>query len=860
MKHLCCNKIVFILLLFVGILQASLYDKSAIMYLGNKISYPMIGIHDYIIVDPDKTNIYTHGFAVYNDKIYARVVLDNTLATDQLLENVKRLYKKGFHNFFIDPAAVQNSGTIVAFLNKISVDALLQKSKIILHPTQQLPLQNVANTFHALLIYNAQEQKNLREYVTRLQKYTKNIIDIETIDSGTQTPAQRISFLKNKGLIPYITNADMDIYGNGVKNAVKREILTIIDDSVDDRIVLSAHQYGALPLEYQGYIQTLYDIKQGLPDPDHMSQYAGVVVWLNTEYKFPEKLTAWVNALQKKHIYVAFADNFGFNIDEMPLLQLGIKVTDGKEGVSKTIVTLDPMMNYEIKAQLSKETLYFKPPQGSKALFKYKDTDGETSTPAAITPWGGYAISDSFMIEIDKENIWVINPFEYFKEALRLKPIPVPDPTTENGSRLFFTHVDGDGYVSRAEFDPEKLAGEVIYKEILRKYKIPHSISVIGAEVMPNGLYPELSKRCLTTIKKMYALDNVEPATHTFTHTFFWGKIDKNGNLKPEYRLKPKGYKYSLSYEIKGMLDFINDNLLEKNATKKARTVFWSGDCSPRENALSLVYKNKILNINGGDTTINNSEPWLSLVAPLGIARGEYYQIYTGEQNENVFTNDWLGPFWGFKKVVQTFKLTDKPKRLKPIDVYYHLYSGSKKASLNAVRYVFDWVLKQPNIMPIFTSDYIPKVMDYYTVSIAHKGDNWLVSGMHDLKTLRLETQKQHIDYKKSLTVLGEKTINNRTYVALDTHQEHILKLQNNQEDTNYLVSANGKLSEVIKGNTTTRYIFRSEVALTLKYHLKKGCTFQTTPLSKLIKKKDSIYIFQFPKKIHKGILDVRCR
>jgi len=774
-----------------------------------------------------------------------------------LLENVKKLYKKGFHNFFIDPTAVQNSKDIVAFLNRISTDALFQKSQIILHPTKELPLQKIAGTFNALLIYNAQEQKSLREYVTRLQKYTKNIIDIETIDSGTQTPAQRVSFLKSRGLIPYITNADMDIYGKGVKNAVKREILTIIDETKYDRTVLASHQYGALPLEYQGYIQSLHDIRKGLPDPDHMSQYAGVVIWIESSYKSPEKLISWIKAVNKKGIYVAFAGSFGFDADAIFLQDLGIEISDGQKG-NKTILTHDAMMNYEVKTKPLQDTICFTPPKNSKALFSYRDAGGFISTPAAITPWGGYAIGDSFIVEIDGENLWTINPFEYFKEALRLKPLPVPDPTTENGDRLFFSHVDGDGFVSYVEFNPEYLSGEVVYKELLKKYKLPLSISFIGAEVMANGLYPKLSKRSLATIKKMYALDNVEPATHTFTHTFFWGKIDKNGNLKPEYRLKPKGYKYSLEYETKGMLDFINDNLLEKNKKKRAKTIFWSGDCSPRENALSLLYKHNILNINGGYTTISNSEPWLSLVAPLGVARGEYYQIYTGAQNENVFTNDWLGPFWGFKKVVQTFKLTDKPRRLKPINVYYHLYSGSKKASLNAVRYVYNWVLKQPNIMPIFTSDYIPKVMDYYTVSIAHKGDNWLVSGMHDLKTLRLETQKQHIDYKKSPTVLGEKTINNRTYLALDTHQDHILKLQKNKKNTNHLVSANGKLLKVIKGNTTTRYVFHSEVDLHVVYHLKKGCTLKTVPLVKPIKQQNNNYSFQFH--THKGVLDVRCR
>ena len=37
----------------------------------------------------------------------------------------------------------------------------------------------------------------------------------------------------------------------------------------------------------------------------------------------------------------------------------------------------------------------------------------------------------------------------------------------------------------------------------------------------------------------MFSLPNVEGATHTFTHPFFWAKI-KNDNLDPQYRLKVK--------------------------------------------------------------------------------------------------------------------------------------------------------------------------------------------------------------------------------------------------------------------------------------------------------------------------------
>ena len=83
------------------------------------------------------------------------------------------------------------------------------------------------------------------------------------------------------------------------------------------------------------------------------------------------------------------------------------------------------------------------------------------------------------------------------------------------------------------------------------------------------------------------------------------------------------------------------------------------------------------MNMNGGFTTISKAEPSLTLVAPLGIMKGDYYQIYAPMQNENVYTNLWNGPFYGFERVIETFEMTDKPLRFKPVNIYYHAYIAS---------------------------------------------------------------------------------------------------------------------------------------------------------------------------------------
>ncbi|MBZ4242089.1 hypothetical protein LAN32_27045, partial [Mycobacterium tuberculosis] len=76
-------------------------------------------------------------------------------------------------------------------------------------------------------------------------------------------------------------------------------------------------------------------------------------------------------------------------------------------------------------------------------------------------------------------------------DALRLVRMPSPSVTTENGRRLFMTHVDGDGYASRAEFPGADYSGDALYRRIFTRYKVPMTLSVIEGEVGPTGLYPQ---------------------------------------------------------------------------------------------------------------------------------------------------------------------------------------------------------------------------------------------------------------------------------------------------------------------------------------------------------------------------------
>jgi len=886
---------IFILFfLFVEIVFASVIPKSAIVYYGKDISYTTVGVHDYIIVQPNHIDTAVPGFKTYKDKMYAYISigeLDKTLPeygeipkswikTDNkswnsvVLDIQNKQYQqflftkmiepeiqRGFQNFFFDTLdsyqfysktpeeRAKSEKALASFINTFhkkyptckliinrgfemidaihdSIDAVLFESYYRgLGTTKQNLYKNVS----------AKDRKWFDYWLDKVRAYHKDIISVEymPLNEIFSKKAEKVKKkLEKKGMIPYIANKDLTVYGNSSKVAVKREIFTLISEKRLDRTLQDSHQLGALVLEYLGYKQKLYPIEKSLPSMAEMQHYAGVMIWLKDYVSDPKKLTKWVKKLVKNNIKVVFMGNFGFVVRDDEYKFLGLKVQKTQSSKIK-IIDKSPLIGYEIEPAMYHEDFEVQLKEG-EPLLSYLYADDSVSSPVAITPWGGYVVGEGGMVDIDGENLWVVDPFAFFQKALHLQELPVADVTTQNGTRLFFTHVDGDGLANRVEGDFGFYSGDVILNYILKKYKVPHSISIIGSEIDPNGPFPKMRDKLVKLVQEMYSLDNVEGATHTFTHPFFWGKIH-NDNLDPQYRLKVKGYQFSLQRELYDTLEEMNSKLYPQGKMPKARTVFWSGDCTPRVNALHFIAQHNLLAINGGDTTITNLNPWLSRIASLGLERASYTQVYTGAQNENVFTNDWLGPFWGFKNVKQTFQLTNSPRRFKPIDIYYHLYSGSKQASLEALTDVFDWVMKQ-DVFPIYTSRYIPKVIEFYNYALWKDADeDWHFYGLNHLRTVRVEKKNYAIDMAKNRDVLGVKHFQNHTYISLQNHTEkgvYSLDLHpsENMLHQGYMVSANGYVKEYKHNANMKMYTFEGNVPLKLSFHIPKGCELEVFP------------------------------
>ncbi len=887
MKPLCfgIKRIVLLVVWLPVLLFAS--PQSAVVYYGDDISWPMVGVHDYIILEPSHVHTDTHGFKIYRDKVYAYVSVGEARKRRPWFQKLKKewilgenkawgshimdvsneayrrflmrevfapLYRQGFRNFFLDtldsyrlvskPDAYKRYEEGIVALVK-AIKQSYPKAGIILNRGFEL-LNQLHDQVDAVLFESYyrglggkdlayvkksdQDRAWLDKQIAKAKRFKIPVISLEYLKDPFSKEAERIrQKLLDKGLIPYISDKTLQRYGQSAYRVQKREILILYNgegfehSNGEDS---SAHLITSLPIEYLGYVPVLRDIRRGLPKGHPEDRFAGVVIQVNRESEHGNGVAEWVMRMHERHLSVAITFLWP-SLESGFFEKLGLKVYRNRAKMkvgAKYTVEVNKYHHFEMKPVVQYHDTYLTP-EDANATFRYKDADGHENTLAAITPWGGYCVDESFTVELGKDTLWIVDPFRFFKEALRLKPIPVPDPTTENGRRVLFTHIDGDGIMNRAEWN-QAYSGEVIYEKILKHYHIPHSVSVIGAEIMPNGLYPEESPQLMALARKIFSLPNVEPATHMFSHPFVWYKIKPDGSLDSKYRLDVPGYRFSLDSDIKGSLDFITQKLLPKGKAP-ARLIFWSGDCMPTIKVLHYVYSHDYLAINGGDTYITRDHPWMSYIAPLGIKKGAYWQVYTGQQNENVYTNEFHGPFWGFKKVIQTFEMTDKPRRFKPVNIYYHFYSGSKRATLKALQYVFDWAMKHP-LIPMYASDYIKKVLGFYDASLAlgPKGE-WIIAGVKDVRSVRLQT-------KEPKGIRGDGYVGrSRTKTALYLHfdgRNRIRFASTDQKEPWGLGESNARVVSFVKEEKGARLQLRGYVPLTALFDMQEGCRVTARP------------------------------
>jgi polysaccharide biosynthesis protein PelA len=611
--------------------------------------------------------------------------------------------------------------------------------------------------------------------------------------------------------------------------AVKRTLLGLYDSRVESAPSKTRlHKLAEMPLNHLGYVIDYHDINTPLPDISDAVRYRAVISWFVENLAQPKAYLEWLDKVTDRGVkLVALGEVAPPEADSVVPMVNGILAKIGlrsrsffTELTSKAkVVALDQrVIGFEqtlnkvipgfpwIELRTDSATAHL--------VIELQTAAGSVrATPVVTHENGGFA-AQNFTVDLDANTNrlrWLINPFNFFKLALGDERFPIPDVTTVSGRRIYFSHIDGDGWNNLTEVETfpraQTLSAEVVTREAIEAYPdLPVSVGLIAADVQPllGG-----NADGVRWARRLFALPQVEVASHTHTHPYDWyffetynrateenlvrnyrppampmrerlsaamsraaGKTYSNARYDPFVAGSndlPRTYlrePFNVEKEVIGALRFSEQFA---PTGKRAKLYLWSGDTTPFEGAIAAARRANARNLNGGDSRLDAEYPSIAYVPAISRVVGRERQIYAVNSNENTYTNDWTGPFSGQMMLEHTLRNTEEPRRLKGFNLYYHMYSGEKEASLRAIKYFLD-MARRADVAPIDASHYAAMADDYFGVAIEQVDlFSWAVTNRGAVQTLRLdEAAKLAVDFEASSGVIGETRKGDVTYVTLD--------------------------------------------------------------------------------------------
>lgn len=389
--------------------------------------------------------------------------------------------------------------------------------------------------------------------------------------------------------------------------------------------------------------------------------------------------------------------------------------------------------------------------------------------PVVVGPWGGIALDPwvQWSDEHGEERHWHLDPFAFFREALGLEGVPAPEPNLINGRRIFFLHVDGDGFESLSQVRRDAYCASILDERVLGHFDLPFTVSIIVASLTDDIAVVEPTER-MRIATRILMRPNVEAASHTVLHPLIWRPDPGRGTDEPT-KSAFKGlanYTSTQVAEVRESVRFIDQRLLERG--KRCEVVLWSGDTSPSAEAIAETYRSGCLNLNGGTFRWDDYYNSSAFVRPYLRRRGEAVQVYCGMANENDYAGFFTSTPGAYFHVDQTITNTGRGRILKPANVYIHFYSAYNPRALRSVEQLIErWVYRESTI-PVHASRFARAVLGFDSAKLFRRADGgWEVREHGQCTTLRFDGEARAVDMARSSGVLGFRRSGESTFVHL---------------------------------------------------------------------------------------------
>lgn len=590
--------------------------------------------------------------------------------------------------------------------------------------------------------------------------------------------------------------------------SLRREVILLVgSQTARDSQGESVHNAVETVLNHLGLVARYHDVERGLPEAGLSRRALGVISLVDGD-RMPHarRYADWFAERLKSRQKVALLSGLGITQDSVTgeavpeetwknvLQGLGMQVNLDFLGDPRAIALAErhaatrfedgwnePIRIYRQAKSLDSRNTVF-------VTLKRQDT-GETSDVGMVGPQGALVLHRDYLMHVNPVSHrlrWKVDPFWLLSRTFDLDGKPRLDTTTVNGRRIFYAHIDGDGFANVAPKPGRPYAAEVVRDEVLAKTSLPTTVSVIAGEI--------LGKPTLEAIaRSIFRMPNVRAASHSSSHPHNWetGAITTNSIADAnEHAAAARYATLSPTHEIDGSVNAIATLL---PAGRRVELMLWSGQTNPTEPFLQRTAALGIPNMNGGDAILNRHSPSYANLSPLGRQVGPYLQVYTSAANENLFSNLWTGPFDGQLAARDLFTFNGSPRRMAPVNIYYHFYAAERLGGLNALKTLYRWAESQP-LAALHAAQYARIVEGFHGGSLTRLApDTWRISGTGPLRTVRFDDESRMPDLARSTGVAGFTHANGALYVHL-TASEAVVTLTESPPARPYLKEAGAPL------------------------------------------------------------------
>lgn len=194
-----------------------------------------------------------------------------------------------------------------------------------------------------------------------------------------------------------------------------------------------------------------------------------------------------------------------------------------------------------------------------------------------LASWGGACLDSVFATSGPR-----IDLPAFLGAWLRDDTAPVPDTTTRDGRRVFYSHIDSAGFTTPSTLPGFPLCAEVMRDRILDRYLLPVTVSVCEADL--RGWFPGQqaadARQFEHVARSLFEMPQVQAASNSLSRPETWrAGID----ISAKFNERASTARRDMQREIAGSMSYIHRRLLPQG--KEVSLMLWPANAAPSSEA-----------------------------------------------------------------------------------------------------------------------------------------------------------------------------------------------------------------------------------------------------------------------------------